>query len=139
MCTPKSIHAALTALLEVLRECGVITVLPKPTGLIVDELRNYDPSMREARGLADGTRRSSSSFFRVRQKSALKSHKSALLERREHALVYVQIVSVSNAQSFKINHLQRAAFWMVPVCVQIVTLSTDHNVGLLPAKMRTTY
>lgn len=132
MRTPKSIHAALTALLEVLRECGVITVLPKPTGLIVDELRNYDTSMREARGLADGTRRSSSSFFRIRQKSAL-------LDRHRHAPVYVQIVSVSNAQSFKINNLQRAAFWMVPVCVQIVTLSTDHNVGLLQAKMWTTY
>ena len=58
MRTPKSVHAALTALLEVLRECGVITELPKPTGPIVDELRNYDTSMRDARGLADGTRRS---------------------------------------------------------------------------------
>jgi integrase len=57
MRTPKSVHAALTALLAVLRECGVITELPTPTGPITDELRNYDTSMREARGLAEGTRR----------------------------------------------------------------------------------
>lgn len=56
--TPKSVHAALTALLAVLRECGVIAELPTPTGPIADELRNYDTSMRDARGLADGTRRS---------------------------------------------------------------------------------
>jgi integrase/recombinase XerC len=57
MRTPKSVHAALTALLEVLRECGVVAVLPTPTGPIADELRVYDTNMREARGLAEGTRR----------------------------------------------------------------------------------
>jgi integrase/recombinase XerC len=55
--TPKSLHAALTALLAILRERGVIAALPTPAGPIADELRNYDTSMRDARGLAEGTRR----------------------------------------------------------------------------------
>ncbi len=58
MRTPKSVHAALTALLAVLRECGVIAALPTPTGPIANELRSYDTSMREASGLAEATRRS---------------------------------------------------------------------------------
>lgn len=58
MRTPHANHSALTALLSVLREYGVIAELPRPTGPIADELRNYDTSMREARGLAEGTRRS---------------------------------------------------------------------------------
>ena len=57
MRTPKSLHASLTALLAILRERGVIAELPTPAGPIADELRNYDTSMRDARGLADGTRR----------------------------------------------------------------------------------
>ncbi|MBP6505775.1 MAG: tyrosine-type recombinase/integrase [Rhodoferax sp.] len=55
--TPKSLHAALTALLVILRERGVIAELPTPAGPIADELRNYDTNMRDARGLAEGTRR----------------------------------------------------------------------------------
>ena len=51
---PKSLHAALTALPAILRERGVIAELPTPVGPIADELRNYDTSMRDARGLAEG-------------------------------------------------------------------------------------
>lgn len=60
--TPKSLHASLTALLAILRERGVIAELPTPAGPIADELRNYDTSMRDARGLADGTR---SAYLRI--------------------------------------------------------------------------
>lgn len=60
--TPKALHAALTALLAILRERGVIAELPTPAGPIADELRNYDTSMRDARGLAEGTR---SGYLRI--------------------------------------------------------------------------
>ena len=43
-------------LLAMLRRQGVIAELPTPTGPIADELRRYDAHMRDARGLAGGTR-----------------------------------------------------------------------------------
>jgi len=60
--TPQLLHAALTALLAILRERGVISALPTPAGPIADELRNYDTSMRNARGLAEATR---SAYLRI--------------------------------------------------------------------------
>ena len=53
---PREAHAALMPLLAMLRQQGVITELPPPTGPIADELRRYDAHMRDARGLAAGTR-----------------------------------------------------------------------------------
>ena len=60
--TPQLLHAALTALLTILRERGVIAELPTPAGPIANELRNYDTSMRDARGLAEAPR---STYLRI--------------------------------------------------------------------------
>lgn len=54
---PREAHAALMPLLAILRGQGVIAELPTPAGPIADELRRYDAHMRDARGLAGGTRR----------------------------------------------------------------------------------
>lgn len=53
---PREAHAALMPLLAILRRQGVIAELPTPAGPIADELRRYDAHMRDARGLASGTR-----------------------------------------------------------------------------------
>ena len=53
---PREAHAALMPLLALLRRQGVIAELPTPAGPIADELRRYDAHMRDARGLAGGTR-----------------------------------------------------------------------------------
>ncbi|MDO8595030.1 MAG: site-specific integrase [Sulfuricaulis sp.] len=55
--TPRDLHAALGALLAILRERHVIAQPPPPAGPIADELRRYDAHMRDARGLAAETRR----------------------------------------------------------------------------------
>lgn len=55
--TPRELHAALVPLLAILRDRNVITRPPRPSGPIADELRSYDTHMRNARGLAAGTRR----------------------------------------------------------------------------------
>ncbi len=55
---PREAHAALMLLLALLRQRGVISDLPSPSGPIADELARYDARMRDARGLAAGTRRS---------------------------------------------------------------------------------
>jgi integrase len=57
MRTPRDVHAALVALLAILREKHVIAEPASPAGPIADELFRYDTHMRDARGLADGTRR----------------------------------------------------------------------------------
>ena len=54
--TPSEAHAALIPMLEILRVEGVIARPPVPAGPIADELRGYDAYMRDARGLASGTR-----------------------------------------------------------------------------------
>lgn len=54
--TPNEAHAALVPMLEILRAEGVIARPAVPTGPIADELRSYDAHMRDARGLAAGTR-----------------------------------------------------------------------------------
>ena len=54
--TPSEAHAALVPLLEILRVAGVIARPTAPAGPIDDELRSYDAHMRDARGLASGTR-----------------------------------------------------------------------------------
>lgn len=54
--TPSEAHAALVPMLEILRAEGVIARPPAAVGPIADELRNYDAHMRDARGLANGTR-----------------------------------------------------------------------------------
>ena len=54
--TPSEAHAALVPMLEILRAEGVIARPPAPAGPIADELRSYDAHMRDARGLAAGTR-----------------------------------------------------------------------------------
>lgn len=55
--TSRELHGSLVQLLALLRRRGVIKELPPATGPIADELRGYDAYMRDARGLADGTRR----------------------------------------------------------------------------------
>jgi integrase/recombinase XerC len=55
--TPRELHAALVPLLAILRTGHVIAQPPTPTGPIADELHSYDAYMRDARGLAAGTRR----------------------------------------------------------------------------------
>ena len=55
--TPRDLHAALAALLAILRERHVIAAPASPAGPIADELGRYDAHMRDARGLAAGTRR----------------------------------------------------------------------------------
>ena len=55
---PREAHAALMPLLAMLRQQGVIAELPTPTGPIAEELERYNAHMRDARGLADGTRAS---------------------------------------------------------------------------------
>ena len=55
--TPRELHAALMPVLEILRAEHVIARPPAPAGPIADELRSYDAHMRDARGLAAGTRR----------------------------------------------------------------------------------
>ncbi len=57
MRTSRDVHAALVALLAILRERHVIAEPASPAGPIADELCRYDTHMRDARGLADGTRR----------------------------------------------------------------------------------
>jgi integrase len=54
--TPNEAHAALVPMLEILRVEGVIARPTAPAGPIADELRSYDAHMRDARGLATGTR-----------------------------------------------------------------------------------
>ena len=54
--TPNEAHAALVPMLEILRTEGVIARPAVPKGPIADELRRYDAHMRDARGLACGTR-----------------------------------------------------------------------------------
>jgi len=57
-CLPSCIdRAALVALLAILHERHVIAEPASPAGPIADELFRYDTHMRDARGLADGTRR----------------------------------------------------------------------------------
>lgn len=55
--TPSDAHAALMPLLEILRTADVVAAPPKRVGPMVDELQHYDAYMRDARGLAAGTRR----------------------------------------------------------------------------------
>ena len=55
--TSRELHAALAPLLVLLRHQGVIAEPLPPTGAIADELHRYDIHMRNARGLAVGTRR----------------------------------------------------------------------------------
>jgi len=55
---PREAHGALMPLLALLRRQGVIAELPTPAGPIADELQRYDAHMRDARGLAKGTRTS---------------------------------------------------------------------------------
>ena len=45
-------------LLAMLRQQGVIAELPLSAGPVAEELQRYDAHMRDARGLADGTRKS---------------------------------------------------------------------------------
>ena len=54
--TPNEAHAALVPMLEILRVEGFIARPTAPAGPIADELRSYDAHMRDARGLASGTR-----------------------------------------------------------------------------------
>lgn len=54
--THGDLSASLAHLLALLREQGVILELPGPSGPIAEELRRYDVHMRDARGLAVGTR-----------------------------------------------------------------------------------
>jgi integrase/recombinase XerC len=53
---PREAHAALMPLLALLRQRGVISDLPSPTGPIAKELSRYDAHMRDARGLSAATR-----------------------------------------------------------------------------------
>jgi integrase len=53
---PREAHAALMPLLAILRRQGVIAELPIPAGPIAEELRRFEAHMRDARGLASGTR-----------------------------------------------------------------------------------
>ncbi len=53
---PGDLHAALVALLAVLRQRHIIAERASPAGPIIDELRRYDTHMHDARGLARGTR-----------------------------------------------------------------------------------
>lgn len=53
---PTDLRAALVALLAQLRQQGIIKKLASASGPIADELRRYDAHMRDARGLATGTR-----------------------------------------------------------------------------------
>jgi integrase/recombinase XerC len=54
--TPRDLRAALLALLAQLRQQHVIKQLASASGPIADELRRYDAHMRDAQGLASGTR-----------------------------------------------------------------------------------
>jgi integrase/recombinase XerC len=53
---PREAHAALMPLVALLRQRGVISDLPAPSGPIADELSRYDAHMRDARGLSTATR-----------------------------------------------------------------------------------
>ena len=53
---PREAHAALMPLLALLRQRGVISDLPSPSGPIAEELARYDAHMRDARGLDASTR-----------------------------------------------------------------------------------
>ena len=55
--TPRDLHAALVALLAILRDRHIIAEPASPAGPVADELGRYDAHMRDARGLATGTRR----------------------------------------------------------------------------------
>lgn len=54
--THGDLSASLSHLLALLREQGVILELPGPSGPIAEELQRYNVHMRDARGLAVGTR-----------------------------------------------------------------------------------
>lgn len=54
--TPSDARSAMASMLEILRVDGVIARPPASSGSIADELRRYDAHMRDARGLAAGTR-----------------------------------------------------------------------------------
>jgi integrase/recombinase XerC len=54
--TPIEVHAAMVPMLEILRVDGVIARPSAPSGPIADELHRYDAHMRDACGLATGTR-----------------------------------------------------------------------------------
>jgi integrase/recombinase XerC len=53
---PADEHAVVSQLLALLRELGVVAVVRAPGSPIDDELQRYDAHMRDARGLACGTR-----------------------------------------------------------------------------------
>jgi integrase/recombinase XerC len=53
---PADGRAVLMQLLALLRELGVVAVAQAPSSPIGDELQRYDEHMRDARGLASGTR-----------------------------------------------------------------------------------
>ena len=53
---PREAHAALMPLLALLRQRGVISDLPTPSGPIAEELGRYNTHMRDARGLDASTR-----------------------------------------------------------------------------------
>ncbi len=55
---PADGRAVLMQLLALLRELGVVAVVQAPSCPIDDELQRYDAHMRDARGLASGTRES---------------------------------------------------------------------------------
>ena len=61
-------RAVLVQLLALLRELGFAAVRPLPSSLIDDELQRYDAHMRDARGLASGTR---SARLRIAQRLLL--------------------------------------------------------------------
>lgn len=61
-------RAVLMQLLALLRELGVVAVAQAPSSPIDDELQRYDAHMRDARGLASGTR---SSRLRIVQRLLL--------------------------------------------------------------------
>lgn len=54
--SPRQAHAALMPLLTILRHAGVIADLPTSSGAITEELDRFDAYLRDARGLAKGTR-----------------------------------------------------------------------------------
>jgi integrase len=55
--TPTDVHAALVTVLDILRKAAVLAPRPEPVGPMANELQRYDAYMRDARGLAAGSRR----------------------------------------------------------------------------------
>jgi site-specific recombinase XerD len=90
------LRAALGHLLAVLREQGVVSIPPPPTGDIADELRRYDEHMNNARGLAEGTR---SGYLRIVQRLLL--HKFA-----DRPVVFTELQPIDIRQ-FIIEQLER--------------------------------